>query len=62
MDKSGEERLYCVLETKGTTRIGDLSTPEQQKIHCGKHHFAALANDVELPVARDWREFKVDIV
>jgi type III restriction enzyme len=61
MDKDGAERLYFVLETKGTTRIGDLRTPEQQKIHCGERHFAALADGVELRVARDWREFKVGV-
>lgn len=61
MDKDGVERLYFVLETKGTTHIGDLRTPEQQKIHCGERHFAALADGVELRVARDWREFKVGV-
>lgn len=61
MDKDGVERLYFILETKGTTHIGDLRTPEQQKIHCGERHFAALANGVELRVARDWREFKVGV-
>jgi type III restriction enzyme len=38
MNKDGVERLYFVLETKGTTHIGDLRTPEQQKIHCGERH------------------------
>jgi len=61
MDKDGEQRLYFVIETKGTTRLGDLRTPEQQKVHCGEQHFAALANGVELRVARDWREFKVGV-
>jgi type III restriction enzyme len=61
MDKDGEQRLYFVLETKGTTRIGDLRTPEQQKIRCGRRHFAALSNGVELRVARDWREFKAGL-
>ena len=61
MDKDGEQRVYFVLETKGTTRIGNLRTPEQQKIHCGEQHFAALENGVELRVARDWREFKVSV-
>jgi type III restriction enzyme len=61
MDKDGEQRLYFVLETKGTVRIGDLRTPEQQKIHCGEAHFAALTNGVELRVARDWREFKMNV-
>ncbi|MDR1299626.1 MAG: type III deoxyribonuclease [Oscillospiraceae bacterium] len=61
MDKDGEQRFYFVLETKGTTYIGDLRTPEQQKIRCGERHFAALDNGVELRVARDWREFKAGV-
>lgn len=61
VDKDGAQRLYFVLETKGTTRIGNLRTPEQQKIHCGEQHFAALTNGVELRIAKDWREFKVGI-
>ena len=59
MEKDGEQRLYFVIETKGTLRIGDLRTPGQQKIRCGEAHFAALTNEVELKVARDWREFKI---
>ena len=61
MDNDGEQRIYFVLETKGATRMDDLRTPEQQKIHCGEQHFAALDNGVEFRVARDWREFKVKI-
>jgi type III restriction enzyme len=61
MDKDGAEKLYFVLETKGTTQKRDLRTPEQQKIHCGERHFQALAEGVELRVARDWREFKVGV-
>jgi type III restriction enzyme len=61
MDKDGEQRLYFVIETKGTTRLDDLRTPEEQKIHCGVRHFAALEDGVELRVARDWREFKINV-
>ncbi|MDL2293270.1 DEAD/DEAH box helicase family protein [Ruminococcaceae bacterium OttesenSCG-928-D13] len=60
LKRNGEQKLYFVLETKGTTDLFGLSNPERQKIHCGKAHFDALENDVvfsELPV-RDWREFK----
>ncbi|MDL2273201.1 DEAD/DEAH box helicase family protein [Oscillospiraceae bacterium OttesenSCG-928-G22] len=60
LERNGEQKLYFVLETKGTTDLFGLSNPERQKIHCGKAHFDALENDVvfsELPV-RDWREFK----
>lgn len=59
LDKNGEEKLYFVLETKGSTNMFDLRTKEQLKIHCGKRHFEAL-DDVELKVARDWKEFKIN--
>ena len=60
--KNGEERLYFVLETKGTTELFDLRTPEKLKIHCGKQHFNALdgVEFSETPV-RDWKKFKVNL-
>ena len=61
MDKDGEQRLYFVIETKGTTRLDDLRTPERQKIRCGEQHFAALQDGAKLIVAKDWRELKVEI-
>ncbi|GHU55225.1 hypothetical protein AGMMS49975_16740 [Clostridia bacterium] len=63
MDKDGAERLYFILETKGTTRLDNLRNPEQQKIKCGERHFEALNSDVTFsgkPV-RDWREFKIGL-
>lgn len=61
MDVNGVKKLYFVLETKGTIRLDDLRTPERQKIHCGKAHFAALENGVELRTAVNWKEFKVSL-
>ena len=55
LDKNGEEKLYFVLETKGSASMMDLRTKEQLKIHCGKEHFRALEEDVELRVATDWK-------
>ena len=37
----------------------DLRTTEQQKIHCGKRHFDALDNSVELRTAVNREDFKV---
>ena len=59
MDRNGEQRLYFVLETKGTLRLDDLRTPERQKIHCGKRHFEAVDSGVELRTAVSWDDFKV---
>ncbi|MDD4593153.1 MAG: hypothetical protein PHG06_22440, partial [Parabacteroides sp.] len=58
LTKNGEERLYFILETKGSTSFMDLRTKEQLKIHCGRQHFKALRNNVELRVATDWNKFK----
>ena len=58
LTKNGEEKLYFVLETKGSTNFMDLRTREQLKIHCGKKHFEALDNGVELQVATDWNKLK----
>lgn len=61
LDRNGEKKLYFVLETKGDTSLFSLRTPEALKIHCGKRHFKALDNGVELRVARDWKEFRMEI-
>ncbi len=63
LEKNGEQKLYFVLETKGTTDLFDLRTPEKLKIHCAKHHFKSLKNDVEFPgePITNWNEFKVNI-
>ena len=33
LEKNGEQKLYFVIESKGTTALFDLRTPEQLKIH-----------------------------
>jgi len=61
LEENGEQKLYFVLETKGTTDMFNLRSPERLKIQCGKAHFDALENDVKFPSepVRDWREFRV---
>lgn len=41
--KNGEEKLYFVLETKGSERLADLRDVERLKINCGKKHFEAAS-------------------
>lgn len=63
LERDGEQKLYFVLETKGSTSLFDLRSPERLKIHCGKQHFAALEDGIQFseePV-KDWKEFKVRI-
>ena len=40
-DDAGE-RLYLVVETKGSAFLDDLRNAERAKVECGKAHFAAL--------------------
>ncbi len=59
LEKNGEQKLYFVLETKGTDNLFQLREEERLKIHCGEEHFKAL-NGVGFspnPV-RKWQEFK----
>jgi len=63
LEKNGEQKLYFVLETKGTTDLFDLRSPERLKIKCGKAHFDALENDMIFspePVS-DWRKFRAGV-
>jgi type III restriction enzyme len=43
IEKDGTERLYFVVETKGSLFKDDLRGIEGGKIQCGKAHFKALA-------------------
>ena len=58
LTKNGEEKLYFILETKGSDNFLDLRTREQLKIHCGKRHFEALDSDVEMQVATSWNDIR----
>ena len=42
VEKDGDERLFFVVETKGTLFTDDLRGTEGAKIECGKAHFKAL--------------------
>lgn len=63
MDKDGVEKLYFVIETKGTTRLESLRGDEKDKIRCGVRHFAALGSGIQFneKPARDWREYKLTV-
>ncbi len=61
LDRDGVQKMYFVLETKGSTNLFDLRTPERLKIHCGEEHFKALQNGVELRAAKDWRSVKTKL-
>ena len=41
-----EEKLYFVVESKGSTSEMDLRPKEQSKIECGKRHFKELGSEM----------------
>ena len=43
VEQDGQERLYFVVETKGSLQKADLRQKESAKIACGKEHFKAVA-------------------
>ena len=58
VEVSGEERLYFVVETKGSLFTDDLRDNEAAKIICGEAHFKALATDPN--PARYIKAMKID--
>jgi len=57
----GEERLYFVVETKGSLFSGDLREKEQGKIDCGREHFKALDSGVVYEPVNNFDTF-LDVV
>lgn len=58
LTRNGEEKLYFVVETKGSLDPFDRRGYENLKIHCGKQHFKALEAGVDMQAAASWPEFK----
>lgn len=49
VEDDGEEKLYFVVETKGSTWWNDLRHLEGAKIKCGEKHFEEIAKETENP-------------
>lgn len=60
-EKNGEEKLYFIIETKGTTDPMRIRGTEDLNIRCGREHFKALDSNTQLHVATKWNEFKKTI-
>jgi len=58
----GQERLYFVVETKGSLFSGDLRAREQAKIDCGREHFKALGKGIGYTVANSYEAFTAKVV
>lgn len=57
VELDGEEKLFFVVETKGSLLSGDLRPIEQGKIDCGIEHFKALGKDVQFAKADSNKRF-----
>ena len=58
----GDQRLYFVVETKGTLFADALRATEQAKIDCGREHFRALGTEVRFKVANSAEVFSQQIM
>lgn len=58
IEKNGIEKLYFVIETKGTTDEEQLRFIEGAKIACGRKHFAALETEIQYHVTDDYFKLK----
>lgn len=57
VDHNDEEKLYFVVETKGSI-LGEMLRPvELAKIDCGREHFKALGDTVDFTVADSFSTF-----
>ena len=52
--ENNTEKLYFVIETKGSTNSYDLRIKENLKIKCGKKHFEALQTNIDFEVRNSW--------
>lgn len=62
IEKDGEEKLYFVVETKGTDQIALLKDGEKAKIRCAKKHFKALDTEITAVQASSFEGFVDDYV
>ena len=62
IERDGQDRLYFVVETKGSLFSDALRPTEKAKIDCGHEHFKALGQDVGFAVAKDFDTFVEQII
>tara|TARA_R110001583_G_scaffold122072_1_gene273334 strand:+ start:19527 stop:22496 length:2970 start_codon:yes stop_codon:yes gene_type:complete len=61
VEADGKDKLYFVVETKGSMFTDTLRPTEEAKIKCGHAHFDALGNDVGFKLANDFGRFMEQI-
>jgi len=57
IEVDGQERMYFVVESKGSLFPEALRPAEQAKIDCGREHFKALDSNVEFTLEKDFDSF-----
>lgn len=62
VDRDNTEKLYFIVETKGSMFFDMLRPAEQAKIDCGYKHFKALNDNVEFAVADRFETFMDRVV
>lgn len=58
VEKDGTEKLYFVVETKGSMFSDALRPTEKAKIECGKEHFKALGDEAQFIKADSYDSFE----
>ena len=62
VELDGQEKLYFVVESKGSMFADAIRPTEQAKIDCGKKHFEALGTGVEFKKADTFDNFMGQVV
>jgi len=57
IEEENEEKLYFVVESKGSDLGLDIKTSESSKIECAKKHFAEISTKVTLVQSDNFRNF-----
>ena len=57
IEEDNSEKLYFVVESKGSDLGLDIKTSESSKIACAKKHFAEISTDVTLVQSDNFRNF-----
>ncbi|MBM6823175.1 restriction endonuclease, partial [Fusobacterium mortiferum] len=56
-EANDEEKLYFVVETKGSIFEEERREVENLKIKCGKKHFETVSEDVKFEVTNNFEHF-----
>ncbi len=52
-----EEKLYFIVETKGSVFEEDRRETENLKINCGRKHFKAISEDIQFEISNNFKNF-----